>query len=66
MVFVKITLETPDKLLVRARRHAEEAGKPLRAVAEEGLRNILPPSTSRSHYILPGLRVGGPERERLP
>ena len=58
MVLMKTTLDIHDELLVRAKRYAKEAGKPLRAVVEEGLRNILSSSTSRSQYILPDLRVG--------
>ena len=57
---MKITLEIHDELLVRAKRHAKEAGKPLRAVVEEGLCNILPPSNPQNRYTLPDLRVGNP------
>lgn len=63
MVFMKTTLDLHDELLARAKRHAKEAGKPLRAVVEEGLRNILSSSTSRSQYILPDLRVGNPNAD---
>ena len=61
MVFMKTTLDIHDELLVRAKRHAKEAGKPLRAVVEEGLRNILAFSASRNKYTLPDLRVGDPD-----
>lgn len=61
MVPMKTTLDIHDELLVRAKRHAKEAGKPLRAVVEEGLRNILSSSTSRKKYTLPDLRVGDPD-----
>lgn len=59
-VLMKITLEIHDELLVRAKRYAKETGKPLCAVVEEGLRNILSSPSSRSKYILPDLRVGDP------
>ncbi|MCY4611549.1 MAG: type II toxin-antitoxin system VapB family antitoxin [Gammaproteobacteria bacterium] len=58
---MKTTLDINDELLARAKRHAKEAGKPLRAVVEEGLRNMLPPSIPRSQYTLPDLRVGDPD-----
>ena len=61
MAFMKITLDINDELLARAKRHAKEAGKSLRAVVEEGLRNILPPSILRSQYTLLDLRVGDPD-----
>ena len=61
MAFMKITLDIHDELLIRAKHHAEEVGKPLRAVVEEGLRSMLPPSACRSKYTLPDLRVGDPD-----
>lgn len=61
MGLMKTTLDLHDELLVRAKRYAKEAGKPLRAVVEEGLRNILPPPVSQGKYILPDLRVGNPD-----
>lgn len=63
MAFMKTTLDIHDELLVRAKRHAKEAGKPLRAVVEEGLRNLLSSSAPRSQYTLPDLRVGDPNAD---
>lgn len=58
---MKTTINIQDELLERAKRHAKETGRPLRAVVEEGLRLVLeaPP---RAQYILPDLSVGDPER----
>ena len=60
MATVKTTLDIQDELLVRAKRHAQSTGRPLRAVVEEGLRHVLstpvPPD-----YELPDLRVGDPQ-----
>lgn len=63
MAFMKTTLDIHDELLVRAKRHAKEAGKPLRAIVEEGLRNILSSSVPRSQYIPPDLRIGDPNAD---
>ncbi len=38
---MKTTLDLPDDLLARAKQYAQRAGKPLRAVVEEGLRLAL-------------------------
>ena len=56
---MKTTLEIHDELLVRAKRHAYETGRTLRAVVEEGLRQVLSASPSDSRYRLPDLSVGG-------
>ena len=60
MAPVKTTLDIHDELLVRAKRHAQSTGRPLRAVVEEGLRHVLsaPPLAG---YELPDLRVGDPQ-----
>ena len=57
---MKTTLDIHDELLVRAKRHAKETGRPLRAVVEEGLRRVLAPTGRHSRYGLPDLRVGDP------
>ena len=54
---MKTTIDIQDELLTRAKRHARQTGRPLRAVVEEGLRLVLetPP---RAGYELPDLSVG--------
>ena len=54
---VKTTLDIHDELLTRAKRHAKETGRPLRAVVEDGLRRVLVTASPRP-YKLPDLRVG--------
>ena len=58
---MKTTIDIQDELLARAKRHARQTGRPLRAVVEEGLRLALatPP---RAGYSLPDLSVGDPAR----
>jgi len=57
--FVKTTLDLPDDLLSRARRHARKAGVPLRAVVEEGLRLALAAArASPPAYRVPDRSVG--------
>lgn len=46
---------------MRAKRHAKQNGRPLRAVVEEGLRLVLSRSGTHSRYRLPDLSVGHPE-----
>lgn len=58
---MKTTLDIHDELLTRAKRHAKETGRPLRAVVEEGLRRVLMSTTPRKNYRLPDLRAGDPE-----
>jgi hypothetical protein len=55
---MKTTVEISDALLERARRHARRAGKPLRAVIEEGLRRVLEAETEPARYQLPDRSVG--------
>jgi hypothetical protein len=55
---VKTTLDISDALLTRAKRHAKKTGKPLRALVEEGLRQVLSHETSRPQYELPDCSVG--------
>lgn len=57
---MKTTIEISDALLTRAKRHARRAGKPLRALVEEGLRRVLSDETPRTDYVLPDLSVGEP------
>ena len=55
---VKTTLDIEDELLARAKRHARRTGQPLRAVVEEGLRQVLSTPVSRGRYRLPDHSVG--------
>ena len=58
---MKTTLDIHDELLTRAKRHAKETGRPLRAVVEDGLRCVLASARSRDGYRLTDMRVGDPE-----
>ena len=58
---MKTTLDIHDELLARAKRHAKETGRPLRAVVEDGLRHVLKSSFPSAPYTLPDLRVGDPD-----
>ena len=58
MAYMKTTLEIHDELLARAKRHARKTGQPLRAVVEEGLRQVLSSGASDGRYQLPDLSVG--------
>ncbi len=58
MVSLKTTLDIRDELLVRAKRHARATGRPLRAVVEEGLRQVLAGRSARQRYRLPDLSTG--------
>ena len=55
---VKTTLDIRDELLARAKRHARSTGRPLRAVVEEGLRQVLAAHGVRHRYHLPDLSTG--------
>ena len=55
---MKTTLDIQDELLARAKRHAQRTGRPLSAVVEEGLRQVLPEETLRTRYRLPDHSVG--------
>lgn len=55
---MKTTIEISDALLNRARRHARAAGKPLRAVIEEGLRRVLETRAKATAYRLSDRSVG--------
>jgi hypothetical protein len=55
---VKSTFDINDALLARAKRAARKAGKPLRALVEEGLRRVLDDTPAPSRYELPDRAVG--------
>ncbi len=55
---MKTTLDLSDELLARAKRYAKRAGKPLRAVVEEGLRLALTQVAAPSRYRLADCRTG--------
>jgi hypothetical protein len=57
---VKITVEISDALLLRAKRHARKVGRPLRALIEDGLSQVLPAEHARIQYHLPDVSVGDP------
>lgn len=58
MGLMKTTVEIQDELLERAKRHARRTGCPLRAVVEEGLRQVLSTPAPRKRYRLPDHSVG--------
>lgn len=58
MGIMKTTLNIQDELLARAKRHAQRTGRPLRAVIEEGLRQVLNAESPRGRYLLPDHSVG--------
>ena len=60
---MKTTIDIHDELLVRAKRHARDTGRPLRAVVEEGLRLVLATPEAAQPYRLPDLSVGDPTDE---
>ena len=55
---MKTTIDIHDELLARARQYARNTGRSLRAVVEEGLRQVLPAPLSSSRYRLPDLSEG--------
>lgn len=57
---MKTTVEVPDALLDRARRHARRTGRPVRELIEEGLRLVLQSATESVAYRLPDRSVGAP------
>ena len=54
---MKTTVEIPDALLARARKHGKRTGRTLRALVEEGLRHVLD-EPARQGYRLPDRSVG--------
>jgi hypothetical protein len=57
---MKTTIDIHDELLGRAKQHAKDTGRSLRAVIEDGLRHVLAAPESRSKYQLPDLSMGDP------
>lgn len=55
---MKTTLNIQDELLARAKRYVQRSGRPLRAVVEEGLRQVLSTESPRERYVLPDHSVG--------
>ena len=60
MATMKTTIDIHDELLARAKQHAKNTGSPLRAVVEDGLRQVLATSESPSPYRLPDMSEGDP------
>ena len=58
---MKTTLDIHDELLNRAKRQARRTGRPLRALVEDGLRQVLSTGPGREQYRLPDLSVGNPD-----
>lgn len=57
---MKTTINIHDELLARAKRHARDTGRPLRAVVEEGIRLVLSGPATGESYRLPDLSIGDP------
>lgn len=57
---MRIATDIQGALLERARRYARRVGRPLRAIAEEGLRRVLSDRAAPSAYELPDASVGDP------
>lgn len=55
---MKTTVEIQDALLERAKRHARRAGRPLRALIEDGLRRVIDEPPTTAPYRLPDRSVG--------
>lgn len=60
MYSMKTTVELPDALLERAKRHARKTGRPLRALIAEGMRRMLDEAVGVAPYRLPDRSVGEP------
>ena len=59
---MKTTIDIHDELIVRAKQHASQTGRPLRAVVEEGLRRVLADPSPSVPYKLPDCSVGNPKK----
>jgi hypothetical protein len=57
---VKTTVEISDALLIRAKRHARKVGRPLRALIEDGLRQVLDAQPPQARYHLEDRSIGEP------
>jgi hypothetical protein len=58
MGIVKTTLDIQDELLQRAKRHAKRTGRPLRALVEAGLRQVLSEPRTPRRFKLSDRSVG--------
>lgn len=58
---MKTTVEINDMLLERARHRAKETGQPLRAVIEDGLRQLLAKPLPKTRYKMKNLSYGNPD-----
>ena len=56
---MKTTVELPDELATRAKAHAAKHGTTLRAVIEQGIRQVLSESRERGGFELRDASVGG-------
>ncbi len=58
---MKTTVEIHDGLLERARQRAKDTGQPLRAIIEDGLRQLLAkPPPKKNEYKMKDCRYGDP------
>ena len=57
---MKTTIDIQDELLARAKQYARKSGCTLRAVVEEGLREVLDGPKPRTQYRLPDFSTGNP------
>ena len=55
---MKTTFNIEDELLARAESHARRTGRPLSAVVEKGLRQVLPNKPKRTPFRLQDRSVG--------
>ena len=55
---MKTTIDIQDELLARAKQYARKSGRTLRAVVEEGLREVLDGPRNRTQYRLPDFSTG--------
>ena len=58
---MKTTLDIQDTLLQRAKKVSKSTGRPLRALVEDGLRQVLEESSSVERYRMPDRSVGDPD-----